>query len=155
MTRSVVLVAISALIASLSSLAQEVTVLNAGEFEYEVRVDTPDETEPQFKRLHLEFPGIIDQFEYAYSSIVFAQKGKRILSYRPDAYETPGFTFRRDLYVLAHEKILACMSFVSVYLDRSQGEIHSPSRSVAVNLVSFVPDAPQTCEGTVDAANFF
>jgi hypothetical protein len=154
MKRVIEIFALSALSFLGVALAQEVTSSNAEEHAYEVRVDVPDEVEPQFKRLNIQFPGSIDEYVYAYSSIVYAREGKRILSYRPEAFSRSALSDRRELYVLAHEDVLPCMSFVNIYQDRSQGEIHSPSRYVTVNLASFISSAPQECEGSVDATNF-
>jgi hypothetical protein len=40
----------------------EISAMNAKEFGYEVRVDVPDEGEPEFRRLYLKFPEFLGEF---------------------------------------------------------------------------------------------
>lgn len=133
----------------------EISAMNAKEFGYEVRVDVPDEGEPEFRRLYLKFPEFLGEFRYAYSSVVYSKDGKRILSYRPDAHSTVPSSDRKEVYVLAAQDALPCLSFVSVYFDKKGEGDHPPRRQVSVDLASFVFDTPAKCKGKIDARNFY
>ena len=133
----------------------EVSATNAKELGYEVRVEVPDESEPKFKRLHLKFPEFIGEFRYAYSSVVYSKDGKRILSYRPDALSTVPSSDRKELYILADQDVLPCLSFVSVYFDKKVEVDHPPRMYVSVDLASFVFDTSAKCKGKIDARNFY
>jgi hypothetical protein len=122
---------------------------------YEIKVDVPDEADPTFKRLHMKFPEALGDLRYAYSSVIYAMGGKRILSYRPDALSTVPSSDRKELYILANQDALSCMSFVNVYLGKSDGGDHPPTKYTSVDLASFVFVNPPKCVGKVDARNFY
>lgn len=142
-------------IAMPDELAYQVTASNATALGYVVTIDTPGADEPEFKRLHLTFPDALGDLRYAYSSVVYSKDGKRLLSYRPDAYTPVVSRGQKELYVLANQGLLACVSFVSVYMGRNEGGDHPPTRYVSVDLASFVSAKPAKCPGKVDARGFY
>ena len=133
----------------------EISATNARDFGYEYRVEIPDKEEPNFKRLYLQFPKNLGEFRYAYSSIVYSKDGKRIISYRPDALSSVLASDRMEMYILADQDVLPCLSFVSVYFDKKGEGDHPPRKYVSVHLASFVFQTPAKCKGKVDARNFY
>lgn len=142
-------------IASADDYGYEVSARNAVALGYEVQVDVPDDSEPRFKRLHMKFPEAIGDLRYAYSSVVYSRNGKPILSYRPDAHPTVPSSDLKEMYILADQGELSCMSFVNVYFGKSDGGNHPPTRYISVDLASFVFAKPAKCKGKIDARNYY
>jgi hypothetical protein len=142
-------------VASADERGPEVSSSNAKELGYEVLVDIPDEQEPGFKRLLVKFPSALGDLQYSHSSVIYSENGKSILSYDPRAVSSLLLPGRMELYILADQKVLPCLSFVSVYFGKSDDSDHPPTKYVSVNLASFVSDRPKNCKGKVDARNFY
>jgi hypothetical protein len=71
----------------------------------------------------------------------------------PEAVSSLSFSGSKELYILAEQRVLPCLSFVNVYFGETQGGDHPPTKYVTVNLASFAFDRPKRCKGKLDARN--
>jgi hypothetical protein len=133
----------------------EINKESFNDLEYGVEVVSPDEHEPKFLKIKITFPDKIEEFyEYAYSSAVYAKRGERLLSYRPESTKVYSEE-KQYIYVLAHEDVLKCLSVINVYFDRRDKSLHPPQQHVSFDLMSFTEAPEKKCKGKVNASNFY
>ena len=143
------------IIASFCSFAEEVNSSNADVHGYKVIIEVPDKTDPEFKRIKIILPEKLSFFEYSYTSVLYSQEGKKVISYRPQAYASMAANDHKEFYILASEDAFSCLSIVNIYFDKRDKSLHPPSRSIHLDLSSFLPESKQVCKGKLDAADYY